>query len=677
MADDLGDLKRLEEQFARAMQEMYAVGNALAAARHRVELRQAHGSVPGATQLPTSPMPPTSPTSPMVPPSSGLPSTPIPASPPPVTSAPLPPIAPSAAGLSGSTPVAQRTAHTLPSPAPQPTAYAIPGPPPAMPTPPTQPSVPLWEREGFITRLLGITGAVVTLAGLVMLLVLAVQQNWFGPVPRVIAGWVLALGLIVIAHVVHAREVRAGRAGHAAVAIAATGYAAAYLCVVAMTAIYGWLPAAVGLVLAALVAATGLLIARRWRSQSLAVITVAGAALLAPFVAGGASWVLSAFLVVLSVATWPAQLGRAWPALTAARMLPTTLIVIPTALASQDDVVEPWAHLVVTAAFALAGVVMAVIDGRRETHRELAAMTLALSAFPLLVVAGLLPVPWHTIAYAVAAALWLSLAGIGEATKKLPYEVTIPAMAAGTLSVLLAILVREDQHWTGTLLLVAAAIALLIGGATRSRLATWSGLTVTSIALLVYLRHPFTVLVERTALRADMTVVVVDSVITVVVVGALVWLTVRSVALSQAQRRWARSAAWFVGLSVATTGFVAAGVLLGRMLDNPSGGFRAGHALATILWMATAVWLLGIGLRRARDTTLSVWIGLALAAISVGKLFLYDLAVLSGIWRVVAFLVVGLLLLAAGTGYARALDRARESVQPGQMGPTGPPAPSA
>ena len=673
MGDELGDLKRLEEQFAKAMQEMYAVGNALAATRHRLETEQAaaaaphlHGPAPAAMASPAaapSPVvpPPAAATmpgaAPAVPPIPAVPSQAAPPVPPPI---PTPPVATAAVGTAAGHP-ASAPGEPARAYIPDPTAYAP-------PSAPLEPPVPLWEREGFVTRLLGITGAVVTLSGLVMLLVLAVQQNWFGPIPRVVAGWVLAIGLIVIAHLVRAREVRAGRAGHAAVAIAATGYAAAYLCVIAMTAIYGWLPPAIGLLLAAIVAATGLLVARRWDSQILAVIIVLGAALLAPFVADGASWVLSAFVVVLAIATWPAQIGRAWPVLTGARMIPATLIVIPSALASQGQVHEPWAHFGVSVVLALAGLVMAAIDARRDPHPEVASMTVAVSALPLLVSAGLLPAPWHTVAYAVAASCWLALAGVGEATKKLASHVTIPALVAGTLAVLLAILVRDEPRWTGSLLLVAAAAYLVVAGATRSRLATWSGLAMTTIALLLYLRHPFTVLVERTALRADMTVVVVDSLLTVITVLALAWLTVRSVTLTQTQRRWARSAAWFVGLSVATTGVVAAGVLIGKQLGTPPAGFRAGHALATILWMATAVWLLGIGLRRAKDAKLSIWIGLALAAISVGKLFLYDLSVLSGIWRVIAFIVVGLMLLGAGTGYAKALDRARDAA----AGPEGP-----
>jgi uncharacterized membrane protein len=44
-----------------------------------------------------------------------------------------------------------------------------------------------------------------------------------------------------------------------------------------------------------------------------------------------------------------------------------------------------------------------------------------------------------------------------------------------------------------------------------------------------------------------------------------------------------------------------------------------------------------------------------LTAAAMAKLFLFDLGTLDGIFRVVAFIVVGLVLLAMGSGYARSL----------------------
>jgi len=44
---------------------------------------------------------------------------------------------------------------------------------------------------------------------------------------------------------------------------------------------------------------------------------------------------------------------------------------------------------------------------------------------------------------------------------------------------------------------------------------------------------------------------------------------------------------------------------------------------------------------------------LALTGAATAKLFLFDLATLDGIFRVAAFIVVGLVLLSMGAGYAR------------------------
>ena len=77
--------------------------------------------------------------------------------------------------------------------------------------------------------------------------------------------------------------------------------------------------------------------------------------------------------------------------------------------------------------------------------------------------------------------------------------------------------------------------------------------------------------------------------------------------------------------------------------------------------MLGAAWLLLRGLERSADADLTLRTGLVLAGVSVAKLFLYDLSSLSGIVRSVAFIAVGLLLLAMGSRYAKAYERARPS----------------
>jgi hypothetical protein len=104
----------------------------------------------------------------------------------------------------------------------------------------------------------------------------------------------------------------------------------------------------------------------------------------------------------------------------------------------------------------------------------------------------------------------------------------------------------------------------------------------------------------------------------------------------------------------AVTAFtVTAGVLVG----GTKGGFLAGHMAATICWIGMAAALFGYALRRANreHRRAPITAGLALTAAATSKLFLFDLATLDGIFRVAAFIVVGLVLLGMGAGYARSL----------------------
>ena len=127
---------------------------------------------------------------------------------------------------------------------------------------------------------------------------------------------------------------------------------------------------------------------------------------------------------------------------------------------------------------------------------------------------------------------------------------------------------------------------------------------------------------------------------------------------------WAGSAAV---IAYAVTSFtVTAGVLVG----GEGGGFFGGHMAATICWIAMAAALFIYAARLARtERSLPIGGGLALVAAAMAKLFLFDLGTLDGIFRVVVFIVVGLVLLGMGAGYARLLER--QDQQQDQVGVTG------
>ena len=101
-----------------------------------------------------------------------------------------------------------------------------------------------------------------------------------------------------------------------------------------------------------------------------------------------------------------------------------------------------------------------------------------------------------------------------------------------------------------------------------------------------------------------------------------------------------------------TTFTVTAGVLVG----GENGGFFAGHMAATICWIAMAAAIFVYAARLPRDDrSVPIGAGLALVAGSIAKLFLFDLGTLDGVFRVAVFIVVGLVLLGMGAGYARLL----------------------
>ena len=101
-----------------------------------------------------------------------------------------------------------------------------------------------------------------------------------------------------------------GRVG--AIALAATGIAAAYIDVIAITTIYDWVPAPVGLVIAAVVAGGGLTLARRWDSEQLGLLVLVPLIGLGPVVTDGITLLLVGFMLALSAATLPVQLGKDW-----------------------------------------------------------------------------------------------------------------------------------------------------------------------------------------------------------------------------------------------------------------------------------------------------------------------------------------------------------------------------
>ena len=553
-------------------------------------------------------------------------------------------------------------------PAPASPAPQVPQVPPMRPQqsvpawqPPTYPVAaprqPWWQRDGVISRLLAAAGVAVTLIGVVMLLVLAAQAGFFGPPLRVLGGALLSGALVFAGVRVHGRP--GGKVG--AIALAATGFAGMYLDVVAASVLYGWVTTPLAMVIAFGIAAAGVALAVKWDSESLALMIVLGAALLAPVLTSGISLTLIGFLFAIQSATFSAQLGRDWKYLGMARTVPVVLALLA-AMASEfifDESGNSAVQLVISAGVvAIVGVGCAMVmqwtgsPSRDGIAGAWSTATFVVSSLPLMSVGAVLGRTESAVLYGIAAALLLSAAA---AAKPLPTQLRFGLGATGALALLLCCFSGATESLVVPLILTVGMIFLGVSLYAGSRFVFALGTAFAAIGSIGYLTTvpPEALTTARAASRQLGAITALSSLTAIGAVVMLVWAIhrLKLIADSNAAVLWA--AAGFGVLYAVTCALVSSGV---EIFDSAT-GFVAGHSVATIVWMLAATSALVLGLNNRQHARVLLGAGLALTSAAVAKLFLFDLATLSGLVRSVAFLVVGLLLLLVGTRYARAFAK--------------------
>lgn len=578
-----------------------------------------------------------------------------------------------------------RQATTAPPPPP---GAAVPTPmprPPIMPPPPTTPTFPpagptprvaatarpagpsMSERigaaaeRGLIGKILATAGVGVTLIGVALLLVLAAQAGILRPEFRVAGGAILAAALVAGGMWLRGRT--DGRIG--AIALTATGIAAGYLDVLAATRIYEWLPIVPGLGVAGLVAAGGLVLAHRWRSEHLGLLVVVPLTVLAPVLTGGLDTTLIAFMVVLCAASAWVQVGRDWIWLHAVRLaaptIPLTLVGLVglagwNAPGSSDPVFAAAVAVVV-----VLGVGGALLSMSTTRHREVVAGLASATTVPALFAGSAMHLPGAIILQTSIALVLIGTVlvgsgfiGSGAATRVMPDSVAQIWSATALLLLFVAVLVTFDGTVAVAVLLGLATVTGLVARtwSTTSRvlLAGSSVIWAIGFAALLDAAPPYVLADADLIGRAANLEVVVASLFGAS--GALILAAGWARLTDERVSRAAHIAAGVVVVYALTAISVTAGVLVG----GPD-GFLAGHVLATTCWMALAGAALAYARRRGGAArTAAVTGGLVLVAAAIAKLFLFDLATLDGIFRVIVFIVTGLILLGLGAWYARALQ---------------------
>jgi hypothetical protein len=447
---------------------------------------------------------------------------------------------------------------------------------------------------------------------------------------------VLAGALVAAAGWLYARP--GGRVG--AIALAATGIAAAYMDVIAVTTIYEWAPAPIGLAIAAVIGGGGLTLARRWDSQQLGLLVVVPLIALAPVVTGGITLLLVGFMLALSAASLMVQLGKDWIWLHAARIAaPTFPLLVALAAVYFDGGYDLWLAGACGIAAVLAIAAALILLPRTENRVAMALLTAA-GVVPVLCVSLAVDrVVAALMAAALAAALLAIVSGVTGVVRQI-------WSALSAISALIAVTVAFDGHVAGPVLLAMAVIVAVAGR--HDAIARWSALGFAFAGGGLYLSYaPPSSLVEATPMDAAAGIsTLVSSLLLVACAVAIAW------SLKGEANVWAGSAVVIVYAVTAFT--VTAGVLVG----GEGGGFFAGHMAATICWIAMAAALFIYAARLTKtQRSLPIGGGLALVGAAMAKLFLFDLGTLDGIFRVAVFIVVGLVLLGMGAGYARILER--------------------
>jgi hypothetical protein len=455
-----------------------------------------------------------------------------------------------------------------------------------------------------------------------------------------------------------------GRVG--GVALAATGFAGAYLDVIATTTVYDWLHPVPGFAVALGVAAAGVGLAVQWRSQALAVLVVAGAAVLAPFVSTELS--LLAFLVVLQLACVPVQYRYDWPFLHLVRTVPAVLATQISVVAAAIGTDDPGRRvLVLMAAVAVAAVGLAgtVVVVRRRPGDIVATLTCALATTPLLAAAALFDRPVATAISAGYAVVLLALAATALLPRdiaRVPGHTATVAAVAGSFALLETLWGVTTEATLAMGLFLVAACYLGIAGRTRNRVAAALGAGSAALGGLAFLvvAGPGTLSTEWIAVRELSAGTAASAIAGLAVVVVTRWGAGRFAAPRHpGGSSDSRATLLWVGGSVAALYLVTATTVSLGVVSGIADGFVVGHSIATIVWMAGALAALLYGLRRLGGGTptaakIALGSGLLVTAAALAKLFLFDLATLDGLIRVTAFLVVGVLLLIAGTRYARA-----------------------
>jgi uncharacterized membrane protein len=478
-------------------------------------------------------------------------------------------------------------------------------------------------------------GIAAVLVGAAYFLKYAFENDWIGPATRIVIGVVCGALILIWSERFHAR-------GHLLFShtLKVVGVGVLYLSIWAAAETYAIIGN--GLAFAAMLAVTAALVALAVRHNS---EFIAGLAMTSGFLAPvllsthtNREVELFTYLAVLDAAALILVAFFPWVRAMAVAFFGTLFLYIgwyrSFYTAAQQPRTIAFASLFFLI-FALAPVVRRWIDERAST--VLLFLPFA-SAFVYFMQLSVILRGWHhrLAFYAVVLAalfivLTLALRWRGD-------ELLAAAHLAIALGFVTIAIPLQFERFSITIGWIAEAAVLLAltqqtaGPARRAfRFLGSMSLALAVFRLLLIDRfHPQTVLLNLRALLFAMTVAVFAGIAIVT-------------------RRKGQSSTW--RFAVLMLNLIAVIGLSEEVADAFAGKSLARHFAFSALWMLYGAGLMIAGFRRR--ASFIRWLALALLGVTIAKVFLYDLAALERIYRIVAFIGLGVLLLAISFAYQK------------------------
>ncbi len=494
-------------------------------------------------------------------------------------------------------------------------------------------------------RILAAVGGLAILIGVVLFLVIAVDRGWIGVEARVALAFAGSTLLLAVGLYLYERRGQTD----AAVAAVATALASLYASLTYATAVQDVIGTEPGLLVAGIIGAAGATIAVRWQSQLVAALGILGALAAPVLVDSGTSTLALGFTVIALIAAVAIVIWQRWGWLSIGAFLLTAPQVAFWG-EDRDDLALPLSMLALYwCLFVVAGI-----------GYEIRVPTSALrasSASVLLVDAGFAAaVGWYLIddrGSSTGATAWvlsltiahIALGGFGF-RQRMSSEIATLLVAVGLgLSGVTLALALDGPALVAAWSAEAAILAWVARTTGEQRALVFSGAFLVLAALHALLDEaPPEALVDGVGNLSTAIVAVLCVAVSALIMGALVEAPDLRMLL----------------LAVAAVGFVYATSLLivdviqGDALEHS----QTAQVALSCFWGVVGLMAIVIGLvRNVRELRFG---GLALLALGVAKLFLYDLSELDELYRVLSFVAVGLLLLGGAYAYqrVRAVERA-------------------